>query len=78
MRFRTSSGRWFSAPTHDVLAIAHKVRCWRIAGWRIAQAEDLLAEVDRVGERHPQHIRRVETIRASLVASILSSVISAV
>lgn len=76
MRFRTSSGRWFSAPTRDILAVAGRIRAWKIAGERIATAEDLMIELDRVGERHPHHTRRIECMRSYLISALLQSVIS--
>lgn len=76
MRFRTSAGRWFSASTRDMLAVAGRIRQWRIAGERIATAEDLMVELDRVADRHPTYVRRVECLRSALMASILDSVIS--
>lgn len=76
MRYRTTDGRSYSNATRDVLALSTKVRAWRIAGWRIAQAEDLLVELDRLAERHPIHVRRVECLRSALMTSVLDSIIS--
>lgn len=76
MRFRTTDGRQFSAPARDVLRVASRIRQWRIAGTKITTAEDLLAELDSVSERHPIHIKRVECLRSSLIESVLQSVIS--
>lgn len=76
MHFRNSKGRWFSTPTADILAVTRRIRAWRIAGERISTAENLLVELDRLADAYPGHVRRVECLRASLVESILSSIIS--
>lgn len=75
MRFRTTEGRSYSNATRDVLAISMKVRAWRIAGWKISTAEDLLAELDDLAARYPIHVRRVACLRTSLMAAIMDSVI---
>lgn len=76
MRYATSKGRRFSPPTRDLLHVAHRIRCWRIAGERLTTAENLMVELDRLAEAYPGHVRRVEHMRSHLMNAILDSVIS--
>lgn len=76
MRFSNSRGRSYSAPNRDLMRVTIRVRQWTIAGQKIATAEELLAELDRVAARHPRLSRRAECVRAVLVESILGSVIA--
>ena len=75
MLFRTSDGRHYSSAARDVLLVSRKVRAWRIAGWRIAQADELLSELDELASKYPRHIRRLACLRTVLMASVMDSVI---
>ena len=76
MRYRTTQGRPFAPASAELLRVLTRVRQWKIAGHKIAAAEDLLVELDRVAGRYPRLSGRVECVRAALVESILSSIIS--
>lgn len=75
MRFRTTDGRHYAPATREVLAVSMKLRAWRIAGWRIGTADDLLSELDELAAKYPRHIRRLACLRTALLASIMDSVI---
>lgn len=76
MRLRNSKGRFYSAANRDLMRAVIRVRQWMIAGQKIATAEELLAELDRVAARHPRLSRRAECVRAALVDNLMDSIIS--
>ena len=75
MLFRTTDGRTYSAASRDVLLVSRKLRAWRLAGWKISTADELLAELDELASKYPRHIRRLACLRTALLASIMDSVI---
>jgi len=76
MRFVNSSGRRFRPAARDLLRVAHRIRCWQVAGDRISTAEDLMAELDILAGLHPGQARRVERMRSILINSLWESVVS--